>query len=174
MSTKTKAVRLWLLVATRKGAWSYRSDETRRTWSVDGPHFLGHIINHLVLDPRDGRTLLAAAKTGHLGPTVFRSTNLGRTWTEAARPPAFPKAPEGEKGRVVDHTFWLSGAFGKAGGVFASFHVLPKSVDRNTVGPRCPVRAAMSIVHRSRGSSTTGCTMWPRNIGADNFHVRRV
>ena len=29
---------------------------------------LGHIINHLVLDPRDGRTLLAAANTGHLGP----------------------------------------------------------------------------------------------------------
>jgi hypothetical protein len=49
----------------------------------DGPHFLGHTISHLQLDPRDGRTLLAAAKTGHLGPTIFRSTNLGRTWKEA-------------------------------------------------------------------------------------------
>src|SRR5216683_673905 len=62
----------------------------------------------LVLDPRDGRTLLAAAKTGHLGPTIFRSTDRGRSWKEAARPPAFPKAPEGETGRVVDHTFWLT------------------------------------------------------------------
>ena len=76
-----------VLVATRKGAWLYHGDAARRTWRADGPHFLGHIISHLVLDPRDGRTLLAAAKTGHLGPTVFRSTDLGRTWKEAARPP---------------------------------------------------------------------------------------
>lgn len=75
---------------------------------MDGPHFLGHVVNHLVLDPRDGETLLAAATTGHLGPTVFRSTDLGRTWKEATRPPAFPKAPEGQKGRVVNHTFWLT------------------------------------------------------------------
>ena len=102
------ARRLLVLVATRKGSWLYHGDANRRSWRVDGPHFLGHIINHLVLDPRDGRTLLAAAKTGHLGPTVFRSTDFGRTWKEAARPPAFPKAPDGEKGRVVNHTFWLT------------------------------------------------------------------
>ena len=96
--------RMLLLVATRKGAWLYRGDPARRAWRVDGPHFLGHVLNHLVLDPRDGRTLLAAAKTGHLGPTVFRSTDLGRTWKEAARPPAFPKGD----GRAVDHTFWLT------------------------------------------------------------------
>ena len=99
-----------LLVATRKGAWLFRADAGRRKWQTDGPHFLGHIINHVVLDPRDGRTLLAAAKTGHLGPTVFRSTDFGRTWKEAAKPPAFAKAPEGQKGRAVDHTFWLTPA----------------------------------------------------------------
>ena len=97
-----------LLVATRKGAWIFRSDARRRAWEVDGPHFLGHTVNHLKLDPRDGRTLLAAAKTGHLGPTVFRSTNLGRSWKEATQPPAFAKAPEGSSGRAVDHTFWLT------------------------------------------------------------------
>jgi photosystem II stability/assembly factor-like uncharacterized protein len=97
-----------VMVATRKGAWLYRSDAARRTWKADGPHFLGHVISHMMLDPRDGRTLLAAAKTGHLGPTVFRSTDLGRSWKEAARPPAFAKAADGEKGRAVDHTFWLT------------------------------------------------------------------
>jgi photosystem II stability/assembly factor-like uncharacterized protein len=97
-----------VLVATRKGAWIYRSDSARRAFRVDGPHFLGHIVSHVVLDPRDRRTLLAAAKTGHLGPTIFRSTDLGKTWTEAKRPPAFPKAAEGAKGRAVDHTFWLA------------------------------------------------------------------
>ena len=102
------ARRVVVMVATRKGAWLYHGDTARRTWRIDGPHFLGHVVSHLVLDPRDGRTLLAAAKTGHLGPTVYRSTNLGRTWKEAAQPPAFAKAPEGEKGRAVDHTFWLT------------------------------------------------------------------
>jgi len=106
----SRARRLVALVATRKGAWLFHGDGARKTWRADGPHFLGHTISHLVLDPRDGRTLLAAAKTGHLGPTVFRSTDLGRTWKEAARPPAFTKAAEGEKGRSVDHTFWLTPA----------------------------------------------------------------
>jgi hypothetical protein len=107
-TTSRRSPHVVVLVATRKGAWLYHGDNKRKTWRADGPHFLGHIINHLVLDPRDGRTLLAAAKTGHLGPTVFRSTDFGRTWKEAARPPAFAKVPEGEKGRSVDHTFWLT------------------------------------------------------------------
>jgi hypothetical protein len=100
--------RVLVMVATRKGAWFFHSDAARKTWRADGPHFLGHIINHLVLDPRDGKTLLAAAKTGHLGPTIFRSTNLGRTWKEATRPPAFAAATDGKTGRAVDHTFWLT------------------------------------------------------------------
>ena len=105
------ARRVVVLVATRKGGWLFHGDARRKTWAPDGPHFLGHVISHLVLDPRDGRTLLAAAKTGHLGPTIFRSTNLGRGWKEAARPPAFAKVPQGHDGlpgRAVDHTFWLT------------------------------------------------------------------
>ncbi len=99
-----------VLVSTRKGAWIYRSDAARREWKTSGPHFLGHVINHMVLDPRDGRTLLAAAKTGHLGPTIFRSTDLGKTWKEAKKPPAFAKSPSGMRDRSVDHTFWLTPA----------------------------------------------------------------
>lgn len=101
--------RLALLVATRKGAWIFHGDAKRKTWQADGPHFLGHTISHVVLDPRDGRTLLAAAKTGHLGPTIFRSTDFGRRWKEAQRPPAFTQpAAGGLPARSVDHTFWLT------------------------------------------------------------------
>lgn len=107
-TSRRTAPRVVVLVATRKGAWLFHGDRTRKNWRVDGPHFLGHIISHVVLDPRDGKTLLAAAKTGHLGPTIFRSTDMGRTWKEAAKPPMFPTVPEGQKGRVVDHTFWLT------------------------------------------------------------------
>ena len=89
-----------LMVATRKGAWLYHADPARSNWQVDGPHFLGHIINHLVLDPRDGRTLLAAASTGHLGPTLFRSTDFGKSWAEATRPPAFGPATNGPFGEA--------------------------------------------------------------------------
>jgi len=52
--------------------------------------------------------MLAAAKTGHLGPTIFRSTNRGRSWKEAGQPPAFAKSPNDAKARAVDHTFWLT------------------------------------------------------------------
>jgi hypothetical protein len=107
-SARAKSAQVTLLIATRKGAWLMHGDAARKSWRVDGPHFLGHIVSQLVLDPRDGRTLLAATKTGHLGPTIMRSTDRGRTWKEAAKPPAFAKVPEGEKGRSVDHTFWLT------------------------------------------------------------------
>ena len=99
---------LVLLVATRKGAWIYRTDGARQSWQVDGPHSLGHIINHMVLDPRDGRTLLASASTGHLGPTLFRSTDLGKNWQEVAKPPAFAPSCNDLPSRSVDHTFWLT------------------------------------------------------------------
>lgn len=113
-----------LLVATRKGAFIYRSDKARRAWRVAGPMFFGHTVHHLVLDPRPnakgGRTMLAATRTGHLGPTIMRSTDLGRTWKEAAKPPAFPKVQEGQKGRVVDHNFWLTPGNASEPGVWYS------------------------------------------------------
>jgi hypothetical protein len=129
---KRTGKKLLLLVATRKGAWLMHADGARRTFRLDGPHFLGHVIHHLVLDPRDGRTLLAAAKTGHLGPTVFRSTDLGRSWQEAKRPPAFPKAKDGERARTVDHTFWLTPGHAQEPGVWyagTSPHGLFRSED---------------------------------------------
>jgi photosystem II stability/assembly factor-like uncharacterized protein len=105
---RTPAPRLVVMVATRKGAWLFKGDAARETWDVDGPHFLGHSISQVQLDPRDGRTLLAAAKTGHLGPTIFRSTDLGRQWQEAQQPPAFAQAAGALPARSVDHTFWLT------------------------------------------------------------------
>src|SRR5215471_15905947 len=116
--SKGRRARVVVLVATRKGAWFFHGDHARKSWRADGPHFLGHILSHIVLDPRDKRTLLAAAKTGHLGPTLFRSTDFGKTWKEASRPPAFPKAATGEKGLVVQHVFWLTPGHASEPGVW--------------------------------------------------------
>jgi photosystem II stability/assembly factor-like uncharacterized protein len=131
--------RLTLLVGTRKGAWLFQTDGSRRQWRTRGPLFLGQIINHLVCDPRDGRTMLAAASTGHLGPTILRSTDRGRTWQEAGRPPAFPTVPAGQAapgglpGRTVKHTFWLTpGHASESGTWFAG--TSPQAIFRSTDG----------------------------------------
>ncbi len=97
---------LW--IGTRKGAFRLRPDAHRRNWRLSGPQFLGHIIHHIVQDPREPRVLLMAAKTGHLGPTVYRSSDRGHTWREAAQPPAFRKAADGEPARAVQKVFWLT------------------------------------------------------------------
>ena len=97
-----------IFVATKKGAFILTSKDNRKSWKTSDPILLGSMVHHIVLDPRDGKTILMAARTGHLGPTVFRSTNAGKKWKEVAKPPAFPKAKEGEKGLVLDHVFWLT------------------------------------------------------------------
>ena len=86
---------LLLMMATRKGSFMLRATPGRDRFQLEGPQFLGHVVHHIVLDPRDRRTMLMAASTGHLGPTVFRSTDSGGSWQEAERPPQFAKAAAG-------------------------------------------------------------------------------
>ena len=95
-----------LLVGTRKGVFTVTGDESREKWSVSDPMFLGHIAQHVVLDPRNGRRMVLATRTGHLGPTVFHSDDLGATWTEATRPPAFRSGDQFQ--RSVQSVFWLT------------------------------------------------------------------
>ena len=96
-----------VLVGTRKGLFVLLGDAKRQKWRAEGPHFLGQIVNHAVQNPNTG-TMLVAARAGHLGPTVFRSTDVGQNWKEAASPPAFPKAAGDGYGWSVGHVFWLS------------------------------------------------------------------
>jgi len=107
-----------LLIGTRKGAWVMRDEGGRQGWRLDGPLFLGQVVNHFVADPRDPTVRLVAAKTGHLGPTIFRSLDAGATWAEAARPPAFPKAADPATARAVSHTFWLQPGHASEPGVW--------------------------------------------------------
>ncbi len=131
-ATTSKAARgpVALLVATKKGAFMLKADRARRSWKQVGTWFLGHVVHHVVPDPRDRRTLLVAARTGHLGPTVFRSTDLGKHWKEAAKPPAFAEAPEGQQGRVVDHVFWLTPGHASEPGVWHAGSTSPHGLFR--------------------------------------------
>ncbi|MCY1514787.1 hypothetical protein D9M68_493390 [compost metagenome] len=58
-----------------------------------------------------------------------------------------------------------SGALSNAGGRVASVQLRPPSAERNTVGPRWPVRAAISIRDGARGSCTIWWMVWPRKVG---------
>ncbi len=113
----TSAGRVTLLLGTKKGAFLLRGDARRVRWELSAPVLLGHIVHHLVMDPRDRQTVVMGARTGHLGPTVFVSIDGGESWKEAVRPPAFAKAPAGG-GRAVDHVFWLTPGHASEPGVW--------------------------------------------------------
>ena len=83
-----------LLVGTRKGLWIGRSDGERTRWVWDDPHFLMDAVYSVCIDERGGRPrLFAGATSEHWGPQVFRSDDLGRTWTET--PNGAVRFPEG-------------------------------------------------------------------------------
>ncbi len=105
-----------IFVGTRKGLWTFSSDDDGASFAGAEPHALGNIFQHAVLDPRDGRTLLAATSTGHLGPTVTRSTDGGATWAEATKPPAF-RAGE-PLARSLRRVFWLTPGHASQPGVW--------------------------------------------------------
>jgi photosystem II stability/assembly factor-like uncharacterized protein len=95
-----------LLVGTRKGVFTVTGDASREKWTISDPMFLGHIAQHVVLDPREGKRMVLATRTGHLGPTVFHSDDFGATWSEATRPPAFRSGDQFQ--RSVQSVFWLT------------------------------------------------------------------
>ena len=46
--SSVRAGRVVLLVGTRKGVFLLHGDEERRRFTLDGPHFLGHLAYHVV------------------------------------------------------------------------------------------------------------------------------
>jgi hypothetical protein len=118
MTTETPTATATLRIGTRKGAWTLTTGSDRRSWAASEPTFLGHIVQHVMADPRDPSHVLMAASTGHLGPTVFRSADGGANWIEASRPPAFHAGDA--HGRAVRSVFWLApGPADEAGSWYA-------------------------------------------------------
>jgi photosystem II stability/assembly factor-like uncharacterized protein len=79
-----------MMIGTRKGLWLARSDDDRKTWSLDGPHFNMEDVYSCHIDKRgDQVRLYAGPASSWVGPKVARSDDLGQTWTEGKI--AFPE-----------------------------------------------------------------------------------
>ncbi|MFB8169045.1 WD40/YVTN/BNR-like repeat-containing protein [Kitasatospora purpeofusca] len=75
-----------LAVGTEKGLFLGRSRD-RLDWEFSGPHFRMNAIYSVAADRRDGRTrLLVGADSSHWGPSVWRSDDLGASWSEPSTP----------------------------------------------------------------------------------------
>src|SRR4051812_10551138 len=71
-----------LLVGTRKGCFVLESGD-RRDWTVRGPYCEGWPIYHAVHDSETGAIYAAGASEWH-GASIWRSTDLGETWTQSS------------------------------------------------------------------------------------------
>jgi len=74
-----------VLVGTKKGAFILTSDEGRREWTVDGPHFGGWELYHLKGSPADPDRIWASQSGGWFGQLVQRSDDGGRSWNPVGK-----------------------------------------------------------------------------------------
>jgi photosystem II stability/assembly factor-like uncharacterized protein len=72
-----------ILLGTRKGAFILDGDASRERWSLRGPFCDTWPINHVIADPDTG-TLYAAGGNEWFGPAVWKSTDLGQSWTHSS------------------------------------------------------------------------------------------
>jgi hypothetical protein len=68
-----------LLIGTKRGVFSARSDAHRAHWQISPPRLPGREVYHAFIDPRDG-TAWAATDHAVWGAHVHRSTDFGETW----------------------------------------------------------------------------------------------
>jgi hypothetical protein len=84
-----------VLVGTRKGLITARSSD-RQSWTVEPIQFSNKEVSALGIDlRRDPPRLFAGVGTGHWGPLLAHSDDLGRTWIEPEHAPiAFPESTD--------------------------------------------------------------------------------
>jgi photosystem II stability/assembly factor-like uncharacterized protein len=112
--------RTLLVIGTRKGCFLVESDGDRRDWEVRGPYCEGWPVYHAVFDQQSGAIFAAAASEWH-GSAVWRSTDLGESWTHSSEGLAYD-----DGGRKLSKVSTLSVAGGRvlvgaeAPGIFES------------------------------------------------------
>ena len=100
------AERLLVLIGTRKGAFILDGDPARRDWRLRGPYCETWPINHLKADSATG-AIYAAGGNEWFGPAVWKSTDLGATWTHSSAGLVYPE------GDTPIRAAWSVGAQGE-------------------------------------------------------------
>ena len=77
------AERVALLVGTRKGLFVLDGDPKRETWNVRGPLCDGWPMHDAIYDAKSG-AIFAGGGSNWYGPAVWRSHDLGETWTHSS------------------------------------------------------------------------------------------
>jgi photosystem II stability/assembly factor-like uncharacterized protein len=79
-----------ILVGTKKGAFVLESDAARQSWELRGPYCETWPMNHVIADPATG-TILAGGGSEWFGPAVWKSGDMGATWTHSSAGLAYPE-----------------------------------------------------------------------------------
>ncbi len=87
------AEKVLLLIGTRKGAFIAESDTRRKDWSIRGPFCETWPINHMVGDAQKG-IIYAGGGNPWFGPAVWKSEDLGRTWTHSSQGLAYEEGKD--------------------------------------------------------------------------------
>ena len=82
-----------VLIGTKKGVFIAESDAARTNWSLRGPYCEMWPTQHAIGDPATG-TIYGAAGNEWFGPAVWKSTDLGRSWTHSSAGIAYEEGQE--------------------------------------------------------------------------------
>lgn len=118
---------LILLVGTLKGAWIFRSDDSRSGFSISEPMLAGKEVYSMAYDPGNGR-IFAGTSSLHWGAWLQYSDDQGETWTEPEA--STIKFPEGSDWTL--QRIWQIEPFGDGQTVLAGTE--PAAMFRSTDG----------------------------------------
>jgi photosystem II stability/assembly factor-like uncharacterized protein len=93
------AKKILILLGTKKGAFIVESDAERRSWEMRGPFCETWPLNHVIADPSSS-TIYAGGGNEWFGPAVWKTTDLGETWTHSSEGLAY------EAGEVPIKSVW--------------------------------------------------------------------
>ena len=87
------AKRVLILVGTKKGAFILESADGRRSFALRGPFCETWPLNHVIADPATG-AIYGAGGNEWFGPAIWKSSDLGASWTHSSEGLAYPAEEE--------------------------------------------------------------------------------
>lgn len=87
------AIRVLVLLGTRKGAFIVEGDAERRSWKLRGPFCEAWPMNHVIADPVSD-AIYGGGGNAWFGPAVWKTTDLGATWIHSSEGLAYAAGEE--------------------------------------------------------------------------------